>query len=129
MQNVTEQIHTTCPRDCYEMTYPYGWEHDIKESRLTVAKAHPGVNTNALTDDRAYDEASGTAVLFGTPVTIEPLTQCPEADISTPIDLTGRKSAQLISGRQLKVYEGASHGLMFSHMDRLTGDLLALIKG
>jgi len=30
------------------------------------------VNANALTDDRAYDRASGTAVLFGTPVTVEP---------------------------------------------------------
>jgi hypothetical protein len=29
------------------------------------------VNANALTDDRAYDCASGTAVLFGTPVTVE----------------------------------------------------------
>ena len=40
-------------------------------SRLTVAKAHAGVNANALTDNRAYDEPSGTAVLFGTPVTVE----------------------------------------------------------
>jgi hypothetical protein len=44
---------------------------------LTVAKAHPGANANALTDNQAYDEASGTAVLFGTPVTIEPLMQSP----------------------------------------------------
>jgi hypothetical protein len=43
----------------------------VEESRLAVAKAHAGVNTNALTDDRAYDEASGAAVLFGTPVTVE----------------------------------------------------------
>ena len=42
-----------------------------EESRLAVAKTHAGVNTNALTDDRAYDHASGTAVLFGTPVTVE----------------------------------------------------------
>jgi anaerobic selenocysteine-containing dehydrogenase len=30
--------------------------HDDAD-RLTVAKAHAGVNTNILTDDRAYDEA------------------------------------------------------------------------
>jgi hypothetical protein len=40
-----------------------------------VAKAHPGVNTNRLTDDQAYDVASGTAVLFGTPVRIEPVVE------------------------------------------------------
>lgn len=57
---------------------PHGWGHDVEDSRLTVAKAHAGVNTNILTDDRAYDEASGTAVLFGTPVTVEPLTRHPE---------------------------------------------------
>jgi anaerobic selenocysteine-containing dehydrogenase len=56
---------------------PHGWGHDVDESRLTVAKAHRGVNANVLTDDRAYDQASGTAVLFGTPVTIEPVTERP----------------------------------------------------
>jgi anaerobic selenocysteine-containing dehydrogenase len=57
------------------VSLPHGWGHDGEGSQLRVAKTHPGVNTNALTDNQAYDEASGTAVLFGTPVTIEPLTQ------------------------------------------------------
>ena len=30
------------------------------------------MNTNMLTDDQLYDAASGTAVLFGTPVRVEP---------------------------------------------------------
>ncbi len=55
------------------VSLPHGWGHDVEEARLSVAKAHAGVNTNVLTDDRAYDAASGTAVLFGTPVRIEPL--------------------------------------------------------
>jgi len=54
------------------VSLPHGWGHDVEATRLSVAKAHPGVNTNVLTDDRAYDVASGTAVLFGTPVSIEP---------------------------------------------------------
>ncbi|HKA15419.1 MAG TPA: molybdopterin-dependent oxidoreductase [Myxococcota bacterium] len=53
------------------VSLPHGWGHDDPASRLRVANAHPGVNTNVLTDDQAYDEASGTAVLFGTPVRIE----------------------------------------------------------
>jgi anaerobic selenocysteine-containing dehydrogenase len=52
---------------------PHGWGHDAPDSQLHVAKEHAGVNTNFLTDDRAYDEASGTAVLFGTPVKVEPV--------------------------------------------------------
>src|SRR5262249_56016843 len=55
------------------VSVPHGWGHDAEDARLSVALAHPGVNTNILTDDRAYDEASGTAVLFGTAVTIEPV--------------------------------------------------------
>jgi anaerobic selenocysteine-containing dehydrogenase len=54
------------------VSLPHGWGHDVDATRLRVAKAHPGVNTNVLTDDQAYDVASGTAVLFGTPVTVEP---------------------------------------------------------
>jgi hypothetical protein len=42
---------------------------------LTVAKAHPGLNINLLTDNHAYDKASGTAVVFGTPVTIEAVSE------------------------------------------------------
>ena len=53
------------------VSLPHGWGHDEAGARLRVATAHPGVNTNVLTDNQAYDQASGTAVLFGTPVTIE----------------------------------------------------------
>ena len=53
------------------VSLPHGWGHDAPDARLRIAKAHPGVNTNVLTDNQAYDRASGTAVLFGTPVTLE----------------------------------------------------------
>jgi anaerobic selenocysteine-containing dehydrogenase len=56
------------------VSLPHGWGHDVEEARLEVAKAHAGVNTNTLTDNRAYDAASGTAVLFGTPVSLEAVT-------------------------------------------------------
>jgi len=52
-----------------------------------------------------------------------------DKDVSTPLESTGRKTARLIPGSQLKVYEGAPHGLMFTHMDRFNHDLLAFIKG
>ena len=55
------------------VSLPHGWGHDAEGARLRVAKEHAGVNTNVLTDNRAYDAASGTAVLFGTPVDIEPV--------------------------------------------------------
>jgi non-heme chloroperoxidase len=49
-------------------------------------------------------------------------------DTSTPIDLTGRKTARLMPNSQLTVYEGAAHGLPITHMDRLNRDLLAFVK-
>ena len=51
-----------------------------------------------------------------------------DSDTSAPIDRTGRKTASLISGSQLKVYEGAGHGLPITHMDRLNQDLLAFAR-
>ena len=46
------------------------------------------------------------------------------ADVSAPLDSTGRRAAALIPGAQLRVYEGAPHGLMFTHTDRLNADLI-----
>ena len=51
-----------------------------------------------------------------------------DSDTSAPIDRTGRKTARLISGSQLKVYEDAAHGLPITHMDRLNQDLLAFAR-
>jgi non-heme chloroperoxidase len=51
-----------------------------------------------------------------------------DADVSAPIELMGRKTAKLIPGSQLKVYERGPHGLMFTHTDRLNADLLAFTK-
>ena len=49
-----------------------------------------------------------------------------DADTSTPIERTGRKTAALIRDSRLFVYEGAAHGLPISHMQRLNHDLLEL---
>ncbi len=52
-----------------------------------------------------------------------------DQDKSAPLELTGRKTAGLISGSQLKVYEGAPHALFLTHCERLNGDLLTFIRG
>jgi len=48
-----------------------------------------------------------------------------EADKSAPLDLAGGRTAAMISGSQLKIYEGAPHGLLLTHQDRLNQDLVA----
>ena len=55
------------------VSIPHGWGHDVDGTRTSVAKAHAGVNTNVLADDRLLDALSGTAALNGIPVEIEPV--------------------------------------------------------
>ena len=51
-----------------------------------------------------------------------------DQDASAPIELTGRKTAELVGGASLTVYPGSGHGLYASDHDTLNGDLLAFIK-
>ena len=55
------------------VSIPHGWGHDVAGTRTAVATAHAGVNTNLLTDDTLLDALSGTAVLNGIPVEVEPV--------------------------------------------------------
>jgi non-heme chloroperoxidase len=48
-----------------------------------------------------------------------------DRDVSAPIEITARATAALIPGSEFKVYEGGTHGLMFTHMGRLNADLAA----
>jgi non-heme chloroperoxidase len=50
-------------------------------------------------------------------------------DKSAPLELTGTRTAALIPGSQFKVYEDAPHGLLLTHQDRLTRDILGWING
>ncbi|MFF2553392.1 molybdopterin-dependent oxidoreductase [Nocardia sp. NPDC058058] len=52
------------------VSLPHGWGHG--DSDQSVARAHAGVNANALTDDSLVDAPSGNAVFNGVPVTLTP---------------------------------------------------------
>jgi len=51
-----------------------------------------------------------------------------DQDASSPLALTGKPTAELIPGCRLKVYPGAPHGLMFTHMDMLNADILQFMR-
>lgn len=51
-----------------------------------------------------------------------------DRDRSAPIELTGRPSAELIPNCRFLVYEGAPHGLLFTHMDRLHADMRQFVR-
>jgi non-heme chloroperoxidase len=50
------------------------------------------------------------------------------ADVSAPIEITGRPTAQLIKGSELKIYEGAPHGLFMTHLEQVNGELLRFVR-
>jgi len=54
------------------VSLPHGWGHSLDGTRGSVAAARAGVNTNLLTDPLALDPLSGTSVLNGIPVSVEP---------------------------------------------------------
>jgi anaerobic selenocysteine-containing dehydrogenase len=54
------------------VSLPHGWGHSSPGTKMGVAAARAGVNSNVLSDDRALDPLSGTSVLNGIPVDIAP---------------------------------------------------------
>jgi anaerobic selenocysteine-containing dehydrogenase len=51
---------------------PHGWGHDKPDTRMSVARDHPGVNNNLLAPGNLVDEISGNAVVNGIPVAVAP---------------------------------------------------------
>jgi non-heme chloroperoxidase len=49
-------------------------------------------------------------------------------DQIVPIDLSARVVAKMLPAARLKIYEGAPHGITFTHKDQLNGDLLSFLK-
>ena len=51
-----------------------------------------------------------------------------DRDASAPLPLTGARTAKLIKGSKLVVYEGAPHPLPLTHGERLIADMLAFMN-
>lgn len=49
-------------------------------------------------------------------------------DASAPIEITGRRTAALLSDSRLIVYEGSGHGLYAADHERLNSDVLAFVQ-
>jgi non-heme chloroperoxidase len=79
-----------------------------------------------LACSRAMVEADFRAEMRG--VDVPTLIVHGDRDRSAPVELTGKPSAALIPGSRLLVYQGAPHGLMFTHMGELHSDLMAFMR-
>ncbi len=56
------------------VSLPHGWGHGQPGTNMRVAAERAGVNSNILADHEAMDPLSGTSVLNGIPVSLEPAT-------------------------------------------------------
>lgn len=54
------------------VSLPHGFGHDAAESRMGVAAAHAGVNSNLLSDEYQIEPLTGTSVLNGHVVQVRP---------------------------------------------------------
>ncbi|MGY3233754.1 MULTISPECIES: alpha/beta fold hydrolase [unclassified Bradyrhizobium] len=86
--------------------------------RVSLPVALACRNSNSFADVRAA--AAGidcpTLILHG------------DKDASAPLPLTGAKTAKLIKGSKLVVYEGGPHPLPLTHGERLIADMLAFMS-
>lgn len=79
----------------------------------------------------------GLMEAMATTDTAADLSSCPvpalvlhgDADVSSPLELTGRPTAELLPDASLKVYEGAPHGLPLTHAARIASDVLDFAAG
>jgi non-heme chloroperoxidase len=51
-----------------------------------------------------------------------------DGDVTVPLAKSGQRAVALLPRAELKVYDGAPHGLFFTEKDRLNQDLIAFIK-
>lgn len=61
-------------------------------------------------------------------VTVPTLIIHGDADQIVPFEATGKLAAASIKGSQLKVYEGAPHGIAITHQQQLNEDLLVFLE-
>lgn len=62
-------------------------------------------------------------------ITVPTLVVHGDADVSAPIGLTGKPTAQLVPRSRFKLHEGAPHGLLITHADQINADIIDFIDG
>jgi hypothetical protein len=84
---VTAEVEVTDAVMPGVVSLPHGWGHD-GETRMSVAAAHAGTNSNVLADELLIDAVSGNAVLNGIPVALAPAPAAVPADGATAATAT-----------------------------------------
>jgi non-heme chloroperoxidase len=92
------------------------WISNVLQSPLPVNLACSRMMVEADFRDELRKIAVPTLIVHG------------DRDRSAPIEVTGIPSAELIPGCRFLTYKGAPHGLMYTHMEQLHGDILQFMR-
>jgi non-heme chloroperoxidase len=98
---------------------PESVQHMIRECLTCSARATAEFFLTSFTSD-LRDELRA--------VTVPALIIHGDHDVQAPIDICGRKTAELVKGSTHEVYENAAHALFFTHAQRLNADLIAFLR-
>ncbi|MEN3793478.1 alpha/beta hydrolase [Fulvimarina sp. MAC3] len=82
--------------------------------RATIACVNAFGKTDFREDLKAFDVP--TLVIHGT------------GDSIVPFEISGKKTAEMLSDAELKAYDGEPHGLHYTSQDRLVDDIAAFAK-
>ena len=91
------------------------WAIGLLNCPLHVALACSGALADAAFNEEMKTIAIQLLVIHG------------DRDVSAPLEATGRASAHIAPNARLQVYEGAPHGLVFTHRRKLHADVLSFL--
>ena len=130
---IREQTATNRAQYFYDFTMPFfGYNRDGAEVKEGVRLNwwRQGMTGSVLAHTlgiKAFSETDFTADLKA--IAVPTLVMHGEDDQIVPFATTGKLSAQIVPGAQLKSYPGYPHGMPTTHADRINADLLAFIEG
>jgi non-heme chloroperoxidase len=94
-------------------------EHMIRECLTCSAHATRAFFLTGFTSDLRQDLSR---------ITVPTLIVHGTHDLQAPFAICGERTAKLVAASELRVYEGAAHGLFMTHADRLNADLHAFVR-
>ncbi|MFE2996216.1 alpha/beta fold hydrolase [Nocardia sp. NPDC059246] len=104
----------------------FGTDVSPEQSDLTYRQCLSTAPWATLKIQEAVFHADSREAVRG--ITVPALIVHGDADFSAPIDMTGRRTAELLPGATYREYQAAGHGLYVTHAEQLDNDLLEFIK-
>lgn len=131
--DVRQQAATNRAQFFWDFTLPFfGYNRDGAEVKEGVRRNwwRQGMQGSVLAHTlgiKAFSETDFTDDLKA--IAVPTLVMHGEDDQVVPFATTGKLSADLVAGAELKSYPGYPHGMPTTHADRINADLLAFIRG